>query len=811
MRARRNALGGAEPAPRAVVPSAGPPALPRLQRGFRSAVAGSAAVRILARLGRRPRGSVTAMGRLRSIRLSLRFIAPLAITLALLAYGLVPLVDRLTLRWWVTDLDTRSQLIANTIQDQLADLVAQGAAPKINALFMRAIQDERLYALAYCDEAGKVRYETPTYPSSLGCRPPLDPSGEAHSVVRLRQGPLHVVQHAVFNGTDRAGSLILVHDMSFVERRSADTRRYLIGMFVVLGIVISLVTVFIAHLSWRGWVSGVRALLRGEGIVQPFGQASADVHPLASDLRALLRDLDMSRRSRDQTATWSPEMLRGVLREQLLGDEVLVVSNREPFIHVRTDKGIELQRPASGLVTALEPVMRACSGTWIAHGSGTADHDTVDRHDRVRVPPEKPTYTLRRVWLSTEEEKGYYAGFANEGLWPLCHIAHVRPVFRTADWEQYVRVNRRFADVVCEEARTEDPVVLVQDYHFALLPRMIRERLPGATIITFWHIPWPNPESFGICPWKEELIAGLLGSTILGFHTRFHCQNFVETVDRFMEARIERESSTISYGGDLTRVEPYPISIQWPPEWSDDQLPVALCRAKVLRIERLADDVLLGVGVDRMDYTKGIVERFLAVERLLEQHPELIGRFVFVQIAAPSRSALEEYQHFETRVRTLAARINARFGRNGYEPIHLKVQHHPPQIVNEYYRAANVCVVTSLHDGMNLVAKEFIASRDDEQGVLVLSQFTGAARELHDALLVNPYHGEQCAEEIYRALTMPADEQRVRMRSMRRLVQEFNVYRWAGAMLLDAARLRQRRRVSQRIVEHQREATPLPE
>ena len=787
----------------------GAPVLRRLQLGFRSAVARSAASPVsFAPVRHAPRALVASMGRLRSIRLSLRFIAPLAITLALLAYGLVPLVDRLTLRWWVSDLDTRSQLIANTMQDQLIDLVTQGAGPKINSLFMRAIQDERLYALAYCDDAGNVRYETPTYPSSLGCRPP-DTGGEGHSVVRLRQGPLHVVQHPIFQGAERMGSLILVHDMSFVERRSADTRSYLIGMFVVLGVVISLVTVFIAHLSWRGWVSGVRALLRGEGIVQPFGQASADVHPLASDLRALLRDLDMSRRSRDQTATWSPEMLRGVLREQLLGDEVLVVSNREPFIHVRTDNGIALQRPASGLVTALEPVMRACSGTWIAHGSGSADHDTVDRHDRLRVPPEKPTYTLRRVWLSPEEEQGYYAGFANEGLWPLCHIAHVRPVFRTADWEQYRKVNRRFADVVCQEARTEDPVVLVQDYHFALLPRMIRERLPGATIITFWHIPWPNPESFGICPWKEELIEGLLGSTILGFHTRFHCQNFVETVDRFVEARIERESSTISYGGDLTRVEAYPISIQWPPEWANNQLPVALCRAKVLRVEQLPDDVLLGVGVDRMDYTKGIVERLLAVERLLEQHPELSGRFVFVQIGAPSRSALEEYQHFEARVRTLAARINARFGRDGYEPIHLKVEHHPPQIVNEYYRAADVCVVTSLHDGMNLVAKEFIASRDDEQGVLVLSQFTGAARELHDALLVNPYHGEQCAEALHRALIMPADEQRVRMRSMRRLVQEFNVYRWAGAMLLDAARLRHRRRVSQRIVEHQREAPPL--
>src|SRR5215470_4624200 len=750
---------------------------------------------------------MSAQDRIRSLSLSLRFIAPLVLTLGLLGYALLPVVDRLTLRWWVSDLDIRSKSVANSLEDQLANLVDQGASAKINLLFTRALQDERLYALAYCDAKGTLRYETATYPASLGCQPPASTAGDSPSVVRLPQGPLHVVKYPIFQDSEDIGSLILVHDMSFIERRSADTRRYLIGLFVVLGVIISLVTVSIAHLSWRGWIAGARALLRGEGILQPFAQReSSDVHPLASDLRALLRDLDMSRSIREDGATWSPEMLRGVLRDKLLGDEILVVSNREPFIHVRSDGRIAIQRPASGLVTALEPVMRACSGTWIAHGSGNADQDTVDDHDRVRVPPDKPSYTLRRVWLTPEEERGYYEGFANEGLWPLCHIAHVRPVFRSGDWEEYVKVNRRFADAVRAEARTEDPVVLVQDYHLALLPRLIRERLPKATIITFWHIPWPNSESFGICPWREALLDGMLGSTILGFHTRFHCQNFVETVDRYLEARIERESSTISYGGRLTRVEHYPISIQWPPEWVDTQLPVPLCRAKVLRVEKLSDDVMLGVGVDRCDYTKGILERFSAVERMLELHPELIRRFVFVQIAAPSRSSLDEYRNFEGRVRALAARINARFGRDGWEPIRLKVEHHPSQICNEYYRAAEVCVVTSLHDGMNLVAKEYIASRDDEQGVLVLSQFTGAARELHDALLVNPYHNEQCALALYRALTMPVDEQRVRMRSMRRLVQEFNVYRWAGAMLLDAARLRQRQRVAERIREHGRTA-----
>jgi trehalose 6-phosphate synthase len=608
------------------------------------------------------------------------------VTLALLAYLLVPLVDRLTLRWGGNDLDTRPGLIDNKMSEQLGDLVSQGASAKINSLFMRALQDERLYALAFCDESGKLRYDTPTYPRELGCKPPIDGSSENHSVVHMRQGPLHVVQQPVYQGNDRVGSLVLVHDMSFVERRSADTRRYLIGLFVVLGVVISLVTVFIAQLSWRGWVAGARVLLRGEGIVQPFSQSGrpdgADLHPLASDLRALLRDIELSRRSPDREGIWSPEMLRGVLREKLLGDEILVVSNREPFVHVRTDHGITLQRPASGLVTAMEPVMRAFSGTWIAHGSGSADRDTVDEHDRLRVPPDKPAYTLRRVWLTPEEEQGYYYGFANEGLWPLCHIAHVRPVFRTPDWLQYLRVNRRFADAVRAEAlrRSRGPRAGLSSPAAAAGARAHAE---GHHHHVLAH-PLAEPESFGICPWREELLDGMLGSTILGFHTSFHRQNFVETVDRYLEARIERESSTIVHGGQLTRVEPYPISIQWPPEWIDTQLSVPLCRAKVLRVEQLSDDVQLAVGVDRMDYTEGILERFVAIERLLELHPEFIRRLVLVQIAAPSRSSLDEYQNFEARVRALAARVNARFGRDGWQPIRLKVEHHDAPIVNEY-------------------------------------------------------------------------------------------------------------------------------
>ncbi|QDZ27970.1 trehalose-6-phosphate synthase [Noviherbaspirillum sp. UKPF54] len=742
----------------------------------------------------------------RLLRLSLRFVLPLALVLGVSAYVVVPLVDDLTLRWFVRDLDTRSQSLANALQDPLQEYVPAGAEKKITQLFDRAMRDERLYAIAFCDADGKLLYKTSTYPKSLGCNVKMETDGKRQSLIRLPEGALHVSVSPLENEGRFLGTLVLAHDMSFIERRSADTKHYVITLFAVLTLLISLVTVFIAHLSWRNWIASMKGILRGEIGPRPQQQSTPpEVLPLEGDLRMLLHEFSLERRTRDDvTHLWTPEKLRTLLHEELAGDEVLVVSNREPYLHMRTRKGIEVQRPASGLVTAVEPVMRACSGTWIAHGSGSADRDVVDRFDRVPVPPANPSYTLRRVWLTKEEEQGYYYGFANEGLWPLCHIAHVRPVFRSSDWDQYVAVNQRFADAVIKEARTDDPVVLVQDYHFALLPRMVRNVLPKATIITFWHIPWPNPESFGICPWREEILEGLLGSTILGFHTQFHCKNFIETVDRYLETRIEHEASTISYGGKLTQVEHYPISIAWPENGNGDKPGVAECRASVREEHGMPADHLLGIGVDRLDYTKGIIERFQAVERMLELHPNLVGRFTMIQIAAPSRSSLDEYQNFDARVRALVQRINNRYSNGNYQPIILKAEHHDAESVNRYYRAADVCLVTSLHDGMNLVAKEFIAARDDERGVLVLSQFTGAARELHEALIVNPYHIEQGADALYRALTMPEVEQRERMRSMRSLVKDFNIYRWAGRMLLDAARLRQRERIMTKIRAHSR-------
>lgn len=729
------------------------------------------------------------------MRLSLRFIVPLAIALAAIAYGIVPLVDSLVFKWYARDIDIRTKLIASAMQDSLLQTLNNPSGEKIQKLFSRVIQDERLYALGYCNFTGILLYKTQTFPEGINCQNSLSNVATSR-IIKSPHGSLHLAYRPLEDGTGVShGQLVLIHDMSFVEKRSADTKSYIVYLFGILGAVISLITVLIAQISLRGWIQGMRALIRGEDLHgKPTSQSTApELRPIVKDLRHLVRELELERRAKDESKiSWNPRALKEILNRELIGDEILIVSNREPYIHVKRKDKIEIQFPASGLVTALEPIMRACSGTWIAHGGGSADREVVDEKDHIRVPPEDPSYQIRRVWLTKEEEQGYYYGFANEGLWALCHIAHVRPVFRSQDWAQYVAVNQKFAKTVVEEAKTDNPVILVQDYHFALLPKMIREQLPNATVITFWHIPFPNPEVFGICPWREEILDGLLGSNILGFHTRFHCNNFIDTVDRFLESRVDRETTTISYKGRLTAVNHYPISIEYPSKWLKTQKPISECKAEIRKINGFPSDRRLGIGIDRLDYTKGILERFLAVERMLELEPKWIGKFTFVQIAAPSRTSIDQYQHFDADVRALASKINTRFGNETYLPICLKIEHHEPHQVYEYYRGSDICFVSSLHDGMNLVAKEFIASRDDELGVLILSQFTGAARELPEALIVNPYNIDQCAAALHMGLEMPLSEQKNRMRSMRGLIQEFNVYRWAGRMLLDAARLRQR-------------------
>jgi trehalose 6-phosphate synthase len=530
------------------------------------------------------------------------------------------------------------------------------------------------------------------------------------------------------------------------------------------------------------------------------GGAGALPTPIRRPLKSNLRSATVSKADivseLSGVTPWTARRLKHTLRARLHGERVVVVANREPCIHDWSEGGTIIARhPVSGLVTALEPVVRACSGLWVAHASGPADRAAADPDGRCVVQTGDASYSLQRLWLSEEEERGYYYGFANEALWPLCHQAPAQPVFRRTDWDQYRIVNERFADAVAAELDSDNPIVLVQDYHLALVPRLLRDRFPRAIILTFWHIPWPHAERFAICPYQEALLDGLLGSSILGFQTWQHCRNFFDSVDRTLEARLDREDAAIVHRRRTTLVRSYPISIEWPNRWVEGAPSIETCRRGVREELRLDADMPIVLSVDRLDYTKGIEERLLTAERVLERG----ARATFVQIVSPSRVRIDKYREFGERVREEAARINERFRVDGYQPIVLIDRHVEPSEVVRYYRAAEVCYVSSLHDGMNLVAKEFVSAREDERGVLILSRFAGAARELADAFIVNPYDVDGVADVLIAALRLPPDEQQSRMRALRALVEERNVYRWAGDMLLDAARLRQRDDIGSRL------------
>lgn len=472
-----------------------------------------------------------------------------------------------------------------------------------------------------------------------------------------------------------------------------------------------------------------------------------------------------------------------MIESRMKGYRFIVVANREPFIHRYDGDRITVFRPASGLATAIDPIMRACGGTWIAHGSGDADREVVDANDHVRVPPDDPAYTLRRVWLSKEEDEGFYYGLSNEALWPLCHVTFVPPVFRAEDWEMYRQVNQRYADAVLQEAGDAPTFVFIHDYHFCLLPRMLRQANANLIVAHFWHIPWPNLEVFRAFPWKEELLDGLLGNDLLGFHIRYHCQNFLDTVDRNIESRVDPDRFQITRGGRITTIRDFPVTI-------DFQARAALAASPEVkdamgdwrrRLGRRAEFV--GCGIDRLDYTKGIPQRLRAVDELLRTHPEWRGRFVFVQVAVPSRSHIAPYQRIEDEVDRTVEEINFRWKERDWQPILFLKEHHEPVEMAALHRLARFAAITSLHDGMNLVAKEFIADRVDDDGVLVLSQFTGAARELTDTLQVNPFAAHEIAHAMHAALTMPLEERSRRMKRMREHVQRHNTYRWGGKVL----------------------------
>jgi trehalose-6-phosphate synthase len=696
------------------------------------------------------------------------------------------------------DLSQRAKLVADSLDESVIPILESHR--ELQRLLERLVDRQGLEGIAVYDRRGRVLAMTPGLSQSLPSPPGAalrasEKGTGAGEFVTLSDRPAYIYAQPLMRDQELAGELVTVQDASYIGRQGTHLWAYLLASIVVQVILILLISFLMLRRGILTPLSRIaqrmRALRMGNTSL-PAGTEGDLFRPINREVATFAASLAAARASAQKEAqlraaadsSWTAERLSVALRKKLADGRLFVIANREPYMHVRRGKIIEALVPASGLVTALEPILVACDGTWVAHGSGDADRETVDARDCVRVPPEQQRYTLRRVWLSKEEEEGYYFGFSNEGLWPLCHIAHTRPVFRESDWEFYRRVNEKFAGAALHEmSSSAQPVVIVQDYHFALLPRLIKQQRPDARVAIFWHIPWPNPEAFRICPWQRELLDGLLGADLVGFHIQAHCNNFLDTVDGALESRIDREHFAVNRHEHLTMVRPFPISVVWDERAPGERPRPVHKQQSALLGELDVEALFMGLGVDRVDYTKGILERFLAIERFLEKYPAYQGKLTFVQIGAPSRSHIKRYHDLLGEVEAEADRINWRFQAGKWRPIVLLKSHHSHEQIEPYYRAADFCLVTSLHDGMNLVAKEFVAARDDEQGVLLLSAFTGAARELQDALIVNPYDIEQMADAIYRALEMEPREKKARMQRLRRTVRENNVYRWAASLI----------------------------
>jgi alpha,alpha-trehalose-phosphate synthase [UDP-forming] len=706
------------------------------------------------------------------------------------------------------DLRRRAEVLGESLGRNVERDLERDAQHALKKTVQQFANREHLAGLAVYDPQGHPIAVTTSIQPLMAAAPAvvvqsLKDNHDADAFLRMGSASLHIYALPLHRGDELIGGLAIVHDSGYIRGESLRIWRETFLSALAHVVLIVLITLLIVRWSIAGPIARtahwMKALRTGRGTVRIKVPDLELFRPLAREVATFAESLNTARSAAELEArlretgesTWTADRLAVHLSSRLEDGRLFVVSNREPYMHIRRGKSVEVNVPASGLVTAIEPVLRACDGTWVAHGSGDADVDTVDAHDRLPVPPDDPRYTLRRVWLTKEEEQGYYYGFANEGLWPLCHIAHTRPLFRASDWKHYQEVNRKFADALLEEmANVNKPVVLVQDYHFALLPRMIKQSRPDARVAIFWHIPWPNPEAFGICPWQRELVDGLLGADIIGFHIQAHCTNFLQTVDRVVESRIDWEHFSVQRHDHHTTVRPFPISVEVGE--ADTQLPrESAYEERAALLKNLGvEAAIMGVGVDRMDYTKGILERFLAVERFLEKYPRYQGVFTFVQIGAPTRTHIKRYHDLQAEVEAEADRINWRFQADQWKPIVLLNRQHSHKEIAPYYRAADLCLVTSLHDGMNLVAKEFVATRQDERGVLILSCFTGAARELRDALQVNPYDIDQTAEAIRAALEMQPEEKQMRMQRMRKQVRENNVYRWAGNLIGELCEVR---------------------
>lgn len=704
------------------------------------------------------------------------------------------------------DLQRRSNLLTDNIKDRVELALISNKKESIPQVVKSFMSSHRIEGLAVFDNKGALIATSAGFPdiyedvkTVAATTMDADKSDSMFNTVDKKK--LHLFAIPLHdNNQSTIGSIVLVQNATYIDTAIQDIWKrngilFIINTLIIYFAIIAIL-LWIIYQPINNFVDSIKKARIGKLDQVPvrFG-GNFFLQPIINEVTKINKSLREAQKIASQEARlrlekidspWTAQRLKEFTKDILKGRHIVVVSNREPYIHTKQNGKINFYQPASGMVTAIEPIMFACGGTWLAHGSGNADRETVDKDNIIAVPPEEHLYKLRRVWLTPEEEKGYYNGFSNEGIWPLCHMVHTRPIFRKGDWEEYQKVNEKFAQELLKEIKdVPRPIILIQDYHFALLPRMIKQERPDATIGIFWHIPWPHSEAFRICPWRKELLDGMLGADLLGFHTQLHCNNFIDTVGKELEALINVEEFAVQRRDHISHIKPFPISIPFSEESlkkTPEQEASVDERKNILQKLRIKSKYI-GLGVERLDYTKGILERLQAVEYFLEKHPAFKEQFTFIQIGAPSRSSIPHYAQFEEKVEQEVARINKKLQVNDWKPIVFLKKHHTHEEIEKFYKIADVCLVTSLHDGMNLVAKEYIIARTDEKGVLILSQFTGASQELKEALIINPYNIEQMSEAIYTGLTMLQPEQEKRMKRLREIVINFNVYRWSAELL----------------------------
>lgn len=706
--------------------------------------------------------------------------------------------DRLT-----SDLQYRSTLLSESFKETIEPNFVNKSDTYLQSVVERFANRERFAGLAVYDHTGLLIAGSSSLPASDAgilkiVSDAMDEDTADGDFITLEDRKLYLFADPLHKDQGVVGALMVAQNANYIDTRIAEIwRNSLIRLFaqiLLLAVALLLIIRWLIFEPIRSLATSVRLARRGGTNEEQLLSGSSLFQPLTQEVASMRKSLiearvaatEKARASLEKMdAPWTAERLKEFIRNSAKDRKIIIISNREPYIHSKVNNAITYYMPASGMVTAMEPVIRAAGGTWIAHGSGDADRLVVDKHDRVAVPPDDPTYTLRRVWLTSEEEQRYYDGFCNEGLWPLCHTAYTRPVFRKEDWEEYKRVNEKFAQALLSEIKgVHKPIILIQDFHFALLPKMIKQIRPDAMVGLFWHVPWVSAESFSVCPWKKEILDGMLEADLIGFHTQLHCNNFIETVGRELESLIDFEQFSVTRRNHISYIKPFPISIAFSNGHEHHALNTThIAKQQALLKHAGVTTPHIGLGVDRLDYTKGILERLKAIEIFLSRYPEYLEQFTFVQIAAPTRTKVKRYREFEQEVVSEVERINNRFKTRTWKPILFIERHHNHEAINLWYQTANVCLVTSLHDGMNLVAKEFVAAREDNKGVLVLSQFAGASKELKDALIINPYNGEQAAEAIHLALSMPPNEQTKRMKKMRDAVRRHNVFRWSAEYL----------------------------